>query len=45
VPRYHQAITLLAIVLAGVMLGQIVRRARRLLLEFDQDTKRIEAVP
>jgi hypothetical protein len=33
VPRYHQAITLLAIVLAGVMLGQIVRRVRRLAME------------
>lgn len=30
VPRYHQAITLLAIVMAGVMLGQIVRRVGRL---------------
>jgi hypothetical protein len=30
VPRYHQVITMLAIVLAGVMLGQVVRRARRL---------------
>jgi hypothetical protein len=30
VPRYHQAIVLLAIVLAGIMLGQIVRRVRHL---------------
>ena len=30
VPRYHQMIMLLAIVLAGVMLGQIVRRIRRI---------------
>lgn len=30
VPRYHQVIVLLAIVLAGLMLGQIVRRVRRL---------------
>jgi hypothetical protein len=29
VPRYHQVIVLLAIVLAGVMLGQIVRAAWR----------------
>lgn len=30
VPRYHQVIVLLAIVLAGVMLGQVVRAAWRL---------------
>ena len=30
VPRYHQIITLLAIVLAGVMLGQVIRRVRHL---------------
>jgi hypothetical protein len=30
VPRYHQVIMLLAIVLAGIMLGQIVRRVRHL---------------
>jgi hypothetical protein len=30
VPRYHQVIVLLAIVLAGVMLGQIVRAVWRL---------------
>jgi hypothetical protein len=30
VPRYHQVITLLAIVLAGVMLGQIIRRVRHM---------------
>lgn len=34
VPRYHQVITLLAIVLAGVMLGQVVRRVRRVAEEF-----------
>jgi hypothetical protein len=30
VPRYHQLIVLMAIVLAGVMLGQIVRRVEKL---------------
>jgi hypothetical protein len=30
VPRYHQVIVMLAIILAGVMLGQIVRRVRSL---------------
>lgn len=30
VPRYHQAIFLLALVLLGVILGQVIRRARRL---------------
>jgi hypothetical protein len=34
VPRYHQMITLLAIVLAGVMLGQIMRRVRHLASDF-----------
>jgi hypothetical protein len=34
VPRYHQLIVLVAIVMAGVMLGQIVRRVRRLAQEF-----------
>jgi hypothetical protein len=36
VPRYHQVIILLSILLAGVMLGQIVRRVRRLAGEFAQ---------
>jgi hypothetical protein len=40
VPRYHQMITLLAIVLAGVMLGQIVRRVRRLAADVGGETKR-----
>jgi hypothetical protein len=30
VPRYHQLIVLVAIAMAGVMLGQIIRRVRRL---------------
>jgi hypothetical protein len=34
VPRYYQMITLLAIILAGVMLGQIVRRVRFLASNF-----------
>jgi hypothetical protein len=34
VPRYHQVIVLLSIFLAGVMLGQIVRRVRRLAERF-----------
>jgi hypothetical protein len=36
VPRYHQVITLLAILLAGVMLGQIIRRVRHMAQEFAQ---------
>jgi hypothetical protein len=38
VPRYHQMIMLLAIVLAGVMLGQIIRRVRQMVEEFAQRT-------
>jgi hypothetical protein len=34
VPRYHQIVVLVAIVMAGVMLGQIVRRLRQLAQEF-----------
>ena len=30
VPRYHQLIFLLAVVLTGVFLGQVIRRVRRL---------------
>jgi hypothetical protein len=45
VPRYHQAITLLAIVLAGVMLGQIVRHVRRLAEQYAQRNQDAPAVP
>jgi len=45
VPRYHQMIVMLAIVLAGVMLGQIVRRVRRLAEEFAQRNQDAPAVP
>jgi hypothetical protein len=34
VPRYHQLIVLVALVMAGVILGQIIRRVRRLAEEF-----------
>jgi hypothetical protein len=34
VPRYHQIITLLAIALASVMLGQIIRKVRHLAENF-----------
>jgi hypothetical protein len=34
VPRYHQVIVMAAIILAGVMLGQIVRHVRRLAEDF-----------
>jgi hypothetical protein len=44
VPRYHQMITLLAIVLAGVMLGQIVRRVRRLAEQFARGNQNIRAL-
>lgn len=36
VPRYHQAIVLITIILTGVILGQVVRRARALSGEFAQ---------
>jgi hypothetical protein len=39
VPRYHQVITLLAILLAGVMLGQIARRVRRLAAEYGERSR------
>ena len=45
VPRYHQVIVMLAIILAGVMLGQIVRRVRRLAEEFAQRNQDASAVP
>jgi hypothetical protein len=45
VPRYHQVITLLAIALAGVMLGQIIRRVRRLAQEFAQRNANSPSVP
>jgi hypothetical protein len=34
VPRYQQAIFLLAIALTGIILGQVVRRVRRMALEY-----------
>src|SRR5207244_1312456 len=34
VPRYHELIVLVAIVMAGVMLGQIIRRVRRMAEQF-----------
>jgi hypothetical protein len=40
VPRYQQFIMLLSIALAGVMLGQIVRRVRHLALEFAELSER-----
>lgn len=43
VPRYHQVIVMLAIVLAGVMLGQIVRRVRRLAEEFAERSRETTA--
>ncbi len=39
VPRYHQVIFLLALVLTGVVLGQVIRRVRRLA---DNYARRIE---
>lgn len=45
VPRYHQVIVMLAIILAGVMLGQIVRRVRSLADEFAQRNAVVEQVP
>ena len=45
VPRYHQVIVMLAIILAGVMLGQIVRRVRRLAEQFAQRNQDAAAVP
>lgn len=40
VPRYYQVIFVLALVLAGVVLGQVVRRARRLADEYAQRLER-----
>jgi hypothetical protein len=34
VPRYHQAIVLLALALAGIVLGQVVRRVRRMAIDY-----------
>ena len=45
VPRYHQAIVLLAILLTGVMLGQIVRRVRHLAEELAEPHRDHTAVP
>ena len=44
-PRYHQVIVMLAIILAGVMLGQIVRRVRRLAEEYALRHPKAPAVP
>jgi hypothetical protein len=40
VPRYHQIILLLALALTGVVLGQVIRRVRRIAEEY---AARIEA--
>ena len=43
IPRYHQVIVIVSIVLAGVMLGQLVRRVRHLaqqLLQQQRDNER-----
>jgi hypothetical protein len=40
VPRYHQLIVLLAIAMAGIMLGQITRRVRRLAESFARESAR-----
>lgn len=45
VPRYHQMIVMLAILLAGVMLGQIIRRVRRLADDFAQRNQCTGATP
>jgi hypothetical protein len=45
VPRYYQAIMVLAIVLAGVMLGQIVRHVRRLAHEYAERSQNAATVP
>ena len=36
VPRFHQALVLLALVLTGVVLGQLVRQVRRLASEYER---------
>ena len=36
VPRYHEVIFLLAVVLTGVILGQLLRRVRRLAEHYAQ---------
>jgi hypothetical protein len=45
VPRYHQVITILAIVLAGVILGQIVQRVRRLVEDVSRRNQGARAMP
>lgn len=45
VPRYHQMIVMLAILLAGVMLGQVIRHVRRLADDFAQRTHDTGATP
>jgi hypothetical protein len=34
VPRYHQAIFLLALALTGIVLGQVIRRVRKIAVEY-----------
>jgi hypothetical protein len=34
VPRYHQAVVLLALALSGIVLGQVIRRVRKMALEY-----------
>jgi hypothetical protein len=38
VPRYHQAIMLVALALTGIVLGQVIRRVRRLAEEYAAET-------
>jgi hypothetical protein len=45
VPRYQQAIVLLALVLTGVILGQVVRRVRRLAEEYARRLYQQEGKP
>lgn len=39
IPRYHQIIVLLALVLTGIVLGQVIRRVRRLADEYSRRIK------
>ena len=45
VPRYHQVIVLLALALSGIVLGQVIRRVRRLASEYADRVGSKEGVP
>ena len=44
VPRYHQLIVIAAIALCGIMLGQVVRRAGRIVQEYSERTSDADVI-